>query len=62
LDIPTQPKLEVSGKLKTHGEPAGENKDSSDSEKETLAESATLHLSQQFENNLIKKLTLLLHE
>jgi len=62
LDIPTQPNKEVSGKLKTHGEQTGVNKVSSDLEKEMLAVSATLLLTPQFENNIIKKLKLLLHE
>jgi len=61
-DIPTQPNLEFSGKLKTHGEPAGESKVSLDSETEMLAVSATLHLSQPFEENLLRKFKLLLHE
>jgi len=64
LDIPIQPKLEVSGKLKTHGEQAGEKMVSSDSPKEILAVFATLHLTPRPKNekNLYKKLKLLLRE
>jgi len=54
LDITTQPSPAVTGTLKTHGEQAGERVDSSDSETETLAVSATLHHTPLFEKNLLK--------
>jgi len=56
LDIIPQPNQAVSGKLKTHGEQAGERKVSLDLETEMLAVFATLHLTLKFEKITNKKI------